>query len=405
MIRRLLLAAALLFLLTAPAYAGFESQSWRFSKDVRPPDDGFALIDLDQEILVNSRDDLADIRLSDKEGQEVPYQLVRQRQYKEETYQAQIIDNVIRVNEFSSVTLDLQEGNRLHNLVLLDLETKNDYLRDVKIEESDDNRNWSLVATGKVFFVSPNYRQNDLSYPTASSRYLKVSIDARGKEPLIIRSAKIKYVTPPGDLSELLLPSSLTTNRTDAKNNVTEIVLELGAKGYQAGHIDFQVSGSNYNRLVELYDSNDGNNWNSIGSDRIFQYKWIDYETLKNKLTINRRVGKYIKLVVDNQDSPPLDIISVSVWGDSPKILADLHTGGYTLWYGNPDSKLPQYDISQFSHLIDMKKLAVIQPDPESANMNYRPKITSNRWFLNIITIISALVIGLIILKNMKAKA
>jgi len=75
------------------------------------------------------------------------------------------------------------------------------------------------------------------------------------------------------------------------------------------------------------------------------------------------------------------------------------------LWYGNPDSKLPQYDLSQFSHLIDKNKLAVVQPGPESLNTNYHPKITDNRWFLNTITIVSALVIGLIILKNMKTKA
>lgn len=405
MIQRVFLTAAILFLLALPAYADFQPQSWQYNKQVRPANDGFTLIDLDQEVLKHSQDNLADVRLSAGDGQEVPYQLVRQEPYKEETYPAQLIDKVIRANEFSSITLDLQNGSRLHNQILLDLESKEDYLRDVKIEGSDDNRTWKLVAMEKVFYVAPNYRQNDLPYTPASFRYMRVSIDSRGKEPLTVRGAKVKYVRPAGDRPESILPAALTTNRTDPKTNKTELLLDLGAKGYQVGYIDLQVNGSNFNRLIAYYDSNDGSNWNQLGSDRIYQYKWSDYEALKNRLTLNRSEGRYVRLVIDNQDSPPLDVKSVTVWGDSPKILTDLRTGSYTLWYGNPDSKLPQYDLSQFSHLIDKNKLAVVQPGTESANANYRPKITDNRWFLNTITIVAALVIGLIILKNMKTKA
>ncbi|MDF9408417.1 DUF3999 domain-containing protein [Pelotomaculum isophthalicicum JI] len=423
MTRRIFLATAIIFLLAFPACAGLQTQSWQYNKQVQPVNDGFALIDLDQEVLRHTRDDLADIRLSDGEGQEVPYQILQPEPDQEKTYPAQLIDKVVRPNEFSSVTLDVQNGNNLHNRIVLDLESKEDYLRDVKIEGSEDNRTWNLVGTVKVFCVYPNNRQNDLNYFPASFRYMKVSIDCRGKEPLTIRDARIKYVRPDvqslvqnssikykgpdpsGGRPEITVPATLITNRTDPKTNKTELLLDLGTKGYEINHIDLQVNGINFDRLVEYYDSNDGSNWNRIGSERIYQHKWTDYEALKNKLTVNRNMGRYVKLAVNNQDNPPLNVESVVVWGDSPKILADLRTGSYTLWYGNPDGKAPQYDLSHFSQLIDKNKLAVIQPGQESINANYHPKLTDNRWVLNTVTIIAALVIGLLILKNMKAKA
>lgn len=433
--RQALFAAAMFFLLAAPAYAAFQSPSWQFNKQVQAQNDGLALINLDSEVLGHTRDDLADVRLSDETGQEVAYQLLQPEFDQEETFPVQLINNVVRENEFSSVTLDLQTGDHRHNRILLDLESKEDYdyLREVKIEGSTDNRTWNLVATQKVFYVSPHYRQNDLAYPTASFRYMKVTIDAKGEKNLTIRGARVKYVQdavlpvtykdpdgPPATYRETdgalpyadststragsMLPATLLTNRTDPKTNRTELLIDLGTKGYQIKQIDLQVSGGNYNRLINYYDGNDTNNWRQLGQDRIYHYRWPDYEASKNTLFINRSGGRYLKLVIDNQDSPPLNIEGVAVWGDYPKILADLRQGSYTLWYGNPDSRVPQYDLSQFAKLIDKSKLAVLQPGQESINANYRPKLTDNRRVLNIVTILAAVAIGLIILKNMKGK-
>ncbi|MDD4169736.1 MAG: DUF3999 family protein [Desulfotomaculaceae bacterium] len=424
MTRQALFAAAIFLLLAAPAYAAFQSQSWQFNKQVQAQNDGLALINLDSEVLGHTRDDLADVRLSDEAGQEVAYQLLQPEFDQEETFPVQLIDNVVRENEFSSVTLDLQTGDHRHNRILLELESKEDYdyLREVKIEGSTDNRTWNLVTAQKVFYVSPHYRQNDLAYPTASFRYMKVTIDAKGEKNLTIRGAKVKYVQDavlpvtykgPDALQYAvststragsMLPVTLLTNRTDPQTNQTELLIDLGTKGYQIMQLDLQVRGGNYNRLINYYDGNDTNNWRQLGQDRIHHYRWPDYEASKNTLFINRSGSRYLKLVIDNQDSPPLNIEGVAVWGDHPKILADLRQGSYTLWYGNPDSKAPQYDLSQFVKLIDKSKLAVLQPGQESTNASYRPKITDNRRVLNSITILTAVAIGLIILKNMKRK-
>lgn len=410
MIRRGFLAAALLLILTLPAYAGFQLQDWQYTKTMQVAKDGFALIDLDPEVLTHSRDDLADVRLTAGEGREVPYQVIQLEPAKEETYPVQFIDRVTRPGEYLSVTLDLQNSGRLHDRITLDLVSKEDYLRDVTIEGSNDNQTWNLIARDKVLSVAPDYRKkdyrkNDLAYNPASFRYVRLTINDGGKEPLILKGARITYVPPTGERPFPELPATLVSNRTDQKTNQTDLVIDLGAKSYQVSEIGLQVNGKNFQRNVEYADSSDGSNWNQAGSDRIYQYQWPDYENLRNRLKVNRSFSRYIKLTIDNQDSPPLDVQKVTVWGVPPRLLADLQAGSYNIWYGNKNSSQPQYDLSQFSHLIDKNKLEVIKPGSENGNASYRPNITDSRWLINGVVIIAALIVGLIILKNMKSRA
>jgi len=186
MIKRVFLAAALLLLLALPAYASFQQQDWQYTKTVQTEKDGFALIDLDPEVLNRSRDDLADIRLTAGDGQEAPYQITRLEPAKTETYPARLIDRVSRPGEYSSVTLDLQNSGRLHDRIALDLESKVDYLRDVTLEGSNDNRTWNLIARDKVLYLAPDYRKNNLSYTPASFQYVKLTFLDGGKEPLTV---------------------------------------------------------------------------------------------------------------------------------------------------------------------------------------------------------------------------
>jgi hypothetical protein len=371
-------AAAVLFLFALTAYAGFQLQDWQYTRTVQPAKDGFVLIDLDPDVLTHARDDLADIRLTAADGRKAPYQIAGMEPARAETYPVRLIDRVTQPGEYLSVTMDLQNSGRLHDRITLDLESKEDYLRDVTIEGSDDNRTWKLIARDKVLSVASdyrknNYRKNDLAYNPASFRYVRLLINDGGKEPLTLKGARITFVPPAGERPLPELPVTLVSNRTDQKTNKTDLVIDLGAGGYQVSEIGLQVSGKNFQRNVEYSDSSDGTNWERIGSDRIYQYQWPDYETLKNRLTLNRGFGpRYIKLTIDNQDSPPLDVQKITVWGVPPRLLADLRAESYNLWYGNKNSSRPQYDLSQFSHLIDKNKLESIKPGSENRNAGYR---------------------------------
>ena len=56
---------------------------------------------------------------------------------------------------------------------------------------------------------------------------------------------------------------------------------------------------------------------------------------------------------IDNQDNPPLNISSVTLFQKPLYVVADLkHTEGYTVSAGNKDLKTPKYDITYFRNRV-----------------------------------------------------
>ena len=401
-----LLPAVLIVLFTAvPALAAFQQDQWQFFKEVRAQKDGFTLITTDTDILGHSPKGFADLRITAEDGREIPYQVVRPEPSREDLYPAAVINSVAR-EDYTSLTLDLSKQGLLHNQIVLDIENREDYLRDVLLEGSNDNLTWSAVKLKeKLFFVPPDIKKNHLSYTPASFRYMRLTIDCKGKKPLNITGARVKYGSPEENITPAMLPQTQKEKRTDPKTNNTEIVIDLGTGGYQVDRIDLLSGLENFNRLVEIFQSDNAKEWSLMASDRIYHYRWDGYQSQNHIIKLGQASGRYIKVEVHNQDSPPLDL-EAQVYGESPKLLASLSPEKYTLWYGNPRGAEPQYDLTRFSHLIDRSALETISPGPEQINPSYKEKISpqTTRLLLNAAVILAAVVIGFIILKNMRSR-
>ncbi len=403
MIRKILvLAFAIMFLVVTPAHADFEKENWQYYKKVEPEKKGFSLIRLDQEVLTHCQNDLNDLRLVSSQGDEVPYKLIQVEPSTVETYPVQIINDVVRENEFSAVTLDMEQTARLNNNIMLEITSKDDYLRDVLIEGSNDNRNWDTIIKSKIFRVG-NSGQNEVSYPPASYRYVRVKIDCKGKEPLDIKEVKVRFIQKKkNDFS--LIKAKTISNRQDPGTKTSEIIADLGVKGIYVNDISLQVSNDNFDRVIEGYYSYDKKEWYAVGSGRIFNYSWTDYTASQISLPVHERVGRYVKIRIQNQDSPPLNVKGVEVRGRYPALLANLNNENHYLWYGNPGSEFARYDLNRFAHLVDLDDLPEINPGSENINEKYAAEETSKRNMLNIITVAAVIVVGFIILRNLTAK-
>ncbi|MFZ5651360.1 MAG: hypothetical protein ACOY4I_10975 [Bacillota bacterium] len=405
--KRLLLALAALLMASLPALAGFQQQQWQYSKELYSEKDGFALIELDKEVLEHGQPDLRDIRILDRDGREIPFQVAGKEPVKEETLSAMLIDRAYG-KDFSTVTLDMRKENGLHSEIALTVSNKEDYLRDVKIEGSSDNKNWALLARGKIAHVSSGFRQDVIPYSPASFRYIRLQIENRDNIPLEVTGARVRFVPGRDTHGERQLSSTLLSVRTDREAKKTGVIVDLGAKGYFVGNILLENSGQNFDRPVQYYDSPDGEKWSGAGQDRIYHYKWPDYQSSKNTVSVNRYMGRYIKLEINNQDSQPLPVEGVKVYGGPPRLLAELKKGNSTLWYGSPGAEQPGYDLARFSHLIDRGGLPVIGLGPERANSGYSPGVRGVTekypWLLNLITAVCAAIVGLLILRNMRLK-
>lgn len=398
------LCFALFLFVPRLAFADFEAENWQFYKELVPEKEGFALIRLDKEVLRHSRNDLKDLRLVSAQGGEVPYKIIERKPAIIETYPVRIIDQVVRENEFSAVTLDLSEQGRLHNRVILELSSENDYLRDVYIEGGNDNRTWHSIDKAKLFRVGSS-GQDTVNYSPVSYRYIRVKIDCQGKEPLNIAGARVKFIPKRND-DFRILPVEIISDGQDRKTNTSEVIVDLGVKGIYINSISLQVNSGNFDRPVQISHSYDQKEWQIAGSGRIFNYSWTDYTASEDSLTINERLGRYIKIQIQNGDSPPLTIKGVEVKGRYPALLADLNQEKYRLWYGNPGGKIVQYDLNRFAHLINTDDLPEVKTAGEEVNKKHvsQDKLLESRTLLNIITVVAVIVIGFIILRNLNSK-
>ncbi|RYD05436.1 hypothetical protein N752_08815 [Desulforamulus aquiferis] len=225
------------------------------------------------------------------------------------------MDNVILEGEYSRVTLDLQRNGALSNKLNLDIGYDRDFLREVTLEGSDDNFTWHLIQRDRIFSIKSGITDTELLYPNTSFRYLRVTIDSKGEKPLGISGARVGFT--PVETENLEAVPGKMTSLEQIKGN-TEIVLDLGVKGYRIENIVLNAAGQNYNRKVEVFISNDSSEWHVFGGGTVYHYKWPGYEAAENKLNLGILGERYLKMVIYNQDSPALDIGGVEIWGGYP---------------------------------------------------------------------------------------
>jgi hypothetical protein len=173
----------------AAVSADSKMRRWEFFQDVRPPAEaapggGLELRSarLSQEVFAAARLDLADLRLVDNRGEEVPYQLrVMRGESSEVTVEARRFNESLVEGKIFEVALDLGESPREHN----ELEIATDgeaFRRRVQLEGSDDGKTWRFLAERHLVRY-PNDRVSSqpldnrrVPYPLSRFRYLRIRI-------------------------------------------------------------------------------------------------------------------------------------------------------------------------------------------------------------------------------------
>lgn len=390
------------FLLLVPsALAATSMEKWPYYKKLDISQGGMTLVELDQEILKEARQDLGDLRLTNAQGQEVPYLIRTAALLDEQTYQGVSLLNQVVKGHQRMVTFSLGKP-RLSNNIGLEVVAKDAYLCEVQIEGSTDNQTWHVIAQEQIYTVTPQVTDTRVAYPDVDFPYVRVTVDTNGQD-LKFKGGTIGY-RPAENKTPGPLPVEIL-ERTE-QEKYSDLVLALSTKGYAVHQILLEVNGRNYQREVEVYTSNDKEDWQLIGAGRIYDHQWQAYQATDNTLEVGQILGRYIKLHIVDQDSPPLDVQNLQVLGELPKILVDLPLGINTLWYGNGKAEQPQYDLSQFAHLINDKEFPILKLGAQEKNPSYQPPrkpwTEEHRWLLNGVVLLLAVTLGFIILKLMR---
>jgi len=400
-----MLVLTALLLASSSLIVSASQENWQYFKELPVASQGFALIKLDTEVMQNCQASFADIRITDTQGREIASQVIQPGQ--EEVVHSVSVLNAITYENYTSIVIDMGENPRPHNKLALNvvLDKREDYLREVEILASDDAVNWGQLGSGKIFAYQ-NEQFNQISYPTSTMRYVQVNIKKKpGESDIRVNSAQLKFLSS-NIYKGKLLPASIISNRSDKTS--TQIIVDLGAPNYMITDLQIQTTDRNFNRTVLISSSDQsvatGQESQRV-DDKIIAYDFNNYLLNKDHITINQFCHRYMIISILNEDSTPLDIQAIQVYGAAPTFIADLAAPSI-LWYGNPKAATPSYDLKQFANLITKSNLTVVQAGAQQINPDYKapvvPWTEKNKWLLDIAIVLVAGGFVLIILRKFK---
>ncbi len=381
-------------------------ENWQYFKELPAASSGFALVKLDAEVMQNCQEDFTDIRITDQQGKEIPCQVIRPGQ--EQSVHSLNLINSVEYDDGTAAVFDMGENPRPHNQLVLNLAENGDYLREVEILASNDADNWGKLGTGKIFsYHSEHY--NQINYPTSTMRYLQVNIRKKpGESSLGVNSAQLRFLSS-NIYAGKPLPVSVISNRSNPKT--TEVVVDLGLPNYIITGVQIQSADKNFDRNIIVSSSSQSVFTQAESprvSGRIMAYDFNNYRLNQDSIAVEQFCRRYLMISILNEDSPPLAIQAIKVYGAAPAFIAELAAPSL-LWYGNPQAALPSYDLKEYASLIAKTDLPVIEAGPQQINPDYQapvlPWTEKNKWLLDTAIILVAGGFIIIIMRKFKQLA
>jgi len=413
-----------------------ELAGWKYRAEVTIEDGTgeYGRLILTPGIYDAARLDLADIRLLDARGEQVPYVVAKPKDIIDRfKYGPAIINRSTNSDGAAMVTLDF--GRKV---VKNSIEVKsggNNFRRAVKIEGSNDNVEFfTIVRQAYVFAVSYNRRFEQIDLPANDYRYLRISVlpMAEGeKSPVIdeVRAFKVEKKFVERQPVQMLQME----HSEDEKSSSSIYVYDLAYRRLPVSEIELDVADDSFYRYVTLegrdaatrrveLDSEDNRqrfrevevSWERIISDTIYRYTTADgkkWEKLVLRLPSERRVYRYLKITVKNYDDKPVTVRSASAKMIAHKIVfAAQDDAAPILYVGSESARPPRYDLKQrLSHPLQVKarvaKLSNITDNPLFGQVEAKPLAWTekHRVLLLIIMVAVVLVLGWFILKSFKS--
>lgn len=362
-IKIFIIILGLLLLASSSAAADFSQSNWRYVKDIILPSglqpDGLVELFPDREVFGSSAPGLADLRIIANENEEVPYKLEISEPKQERTsFPVSLRDKGYVPGGYNIFTADLGRVGILHNEIEFQTSSAN-FRRNATMETSNDGTIWMKLAEQTVYDFTVRERNftardTNIRYPDSTARYLRVKIADEGEGPLDITGATVFFVkeTP---AKEVPWPVSNMHISRDAARRTTLVEVDLGTPRLPSYRLAISAPDVNFHREVTLDTSTDQEKWRTIlPGASIYAYDTPKFVGKSLTITYPETTSRYLRLIIHDEDSPPLSVQDVKVWGLQRRfVFAAKLQESYQLYYGNAEAQRPSYDIERiFPYLI-----------------------------------------------------
>jgi hypothetical protein len=402
----------LILLASSSATADFSQRDWRYVKDIiLPPGlqpNGLVELTPDREVFASAAQGLADLRIISNEQNETPYKLEISKAESERTsFSVSIRDKGYVPGSYDIFTADLGKVGILHNEIEFRTPATN-FRRTAIVETSNDEATWMKIAEQTVYAFTvkeQNFTTRDtrIRYPESTARYLRVKIADNGEGPLEITGATIFFVkeTP---AQEIPWPSSILNISRDTGQRTTNVEVDLGTQGLPSYRLAISVPDFNFYREVTLQAGTNRESWTTLmRRAEIYAYDTPKFVGKSLVITYPETTARYLRLVIHDEDSPPLTIEEVNVWGLWRRVVfaADPQQS-YNLYYGNTEAHRPSYDIEKVFPYLVTEKLLEAKLGSQATNPDFvekKPPVSERfPWLFPTVVAVAVIVVALLLL-------
>lgn len=293
--------------------------------------------------------------------------------------------------------------------------------KSVTISSTSDGAAWTpLVSNVLVFdyerFV--DFRRTGLTLPETTARRFKVRIagatdqqrslvgelsrtvsDASGlsvtesgvQETRHFRIEEIRFFSSPAKGREKDGGRSYALNilgqSPDASGKGTEILIDGG--GLPLRELTLATADRNFRREVQIQvpDRTPSGGWRTIHHGTVYCYRVGDFREEQLSLSFDETRSDRYRIVISNEDSPPLSIDGVTGKGDAYELLfLAAPDDQYFLFLGSPSTSMekPRLDTAAISAARNRKVPRTgYEPGPLTENTRYRKETATGRGLLD----------------------
>ena len=393
-------------------FAAFSLSDWKYVKPIIIPTSlqEAELVEFtpDDEVFAGAASGLDDLRIITANTDEVPYKLEIKRADKKRTpITVTLRDKGHVAGAYTTFIADLGREGILHNEIEFQSPTDN-FRRTALVETSNNRQTWMNVSEQTVYDFTVKERSfttsdTSIRYPESTARYLRVKIDEEEGIPVEITRATVFHVEETG-ADEMSIRVTIQDIDQDREKGITTIDLDTGAAGIPSHRLVIQTADVNFHRQVTIQASQDMKSWRTVLSKSdIYVYDTAKFSGKDLAVSYPESTLRYLRIVIHDQDSPPLGIDGIDLWSLRRRIVFHAEPPqSYYLYYGNPDVRKPSYDIEKIFPYLETEDLLEARLGTQANNPDFVEKespVTERfPWLLPLVIALAVTVVALILL-------
>jgi len=336
-------------------------QHWRYFSRVesaRVISPSLVRIELPLAVYGRARSDLADLRVVDETGEEIPFAVDQPTTQSAIVWQPTTLSETGYVaGRYTQAVADAGTEGSTHDELEIDT-SADEFSAWVQVEASDDEQTWRIVRDrAPIFRFTEEGFTGSLTVPFAPtrSRWLRVRVSG-GDRRIDIDACSVanEVNTPP---TSTVMATKLQTT-AEAHQHQTWLARDFGLPNIPVSTMRFTVRQPEFYRNVEILTRNDGAPWEVVGQGDIYRDPQAGTSL---SIDFPENVGRYWRVEVFDRSDLPLAGIAVDLL-DTPRFLSFKTQPGhvYSLLYGDAQAVAPQYDFASITTVDERARATIV---------------------------------------------